>query len=389
MTAPHKQGSGFQTGAVVLVAVAHFVHDTYTGFVAPLLPKLIDKLELSLTLAGTLVLLLRLPALSQPLFGHLADRTDTKPLVVLAPAVTATLMSLLGLVDSYAALAVLLFVVGLSSASFHAPTPAMIGRVAGERVGRGMSLYMVGGELGRAVGPIIAVTAVSLWGLEGLWRTMLLGLGATVVLGLRLRQLSYASPERQVPRLLHTLRTVGPRVAPLGGLVLARSLVVGTTAIYLPTVLTGRGVSLVLAGGALAIFELAGIVGALASGTLSDIVGRRRVLGLVLVCAPLLLLGVLHTDGLALALMLVLLGATGLAVQPIMLAVVQDRCSASRGAANGLYLSMSFVGQATAIVAVGALGDVLGLERALHVAALASLALLPFLRTVPAQRHSS
>ncbi len=389
MKASDKQDTGFQTTAVVTVAAAHFVHDTYTGFVAPLLPKLIDKLELSLTLAGSLVLLLRLPALAQPLIGHWADRTDTRIFVVLAPAITAIVMSLIGLADSYPALAALLVIVGISSASFHAPAPAMIGRVAGQRVGRGMSLFMVGGELGRAVGPLVAVTAVSLWGLAGLWRTMVLGLSATLVLGLRLRRLRYTAEQREVPRFWASLRRVGPAIAPLGGLVLARSLVVATTATYLPTMLTRRGVSLLLAGGALTIFETAGIAGALLSGTLSDVLGRRRVLGVVLGCAPLLLLGALHASGALLAVMLVLLGLCGLAIQPILLATVQDRSGGNRGTANGLYLSMSFVGQATAIMAVGALGDVIGLERALHVSALASFALLPFLRFVPAQPGGS
>jgi len=383
-TGPSQEG--FRTTPVVLVATAHFLHDTYTGFVAPLLPRLIDKLELSLTLAGTLVLLLRLPALAQPLFGYLADRKGAALFVILAPAVTATLMSLVGLVDSYPALAALLVVVGVSAASFHAPGPALIAQMAGNRVGRGMSLFMVGGELGRAVGPLLAVTAVSLWGLEGLWRTMALGLGASALLALRVRRLRLPSKAADPQPLLLTLRRVAPRVVPLGGLVLGRSLVVGATAAFLPTVLTGRGVSLVLAGAGLTVFETAGIVGALLSGSASDVLGRRRVLGALLLCAPLLLLDALHSHGVLLVGALALLGLTGLAIQPIMLAIVQDRSGSDRGAANGVYLAMSFVGQACAIVGVGALGDRVGLERALHIAATAALVCLPFLFVVPSSR---
>ena len=146
----------FQTGAVLVVATAHFVHDTYTGFVAPLLPKLIEKLGLSLTIAGSLVLLLRLPALLQPVLGYLADRSGARRFVALAPATTAILMSLIGQVDHPAALAALLIVTGLSTAAFHAPAPAMIGRVAGRRVGKGMSWFMAAGELARTFGPLLA-----------------------------------------------------------------------------------------------------------------------------------------------------------------------------------------------------------------------------------------
>ena len=43
---------GFQTGKILALSVAHFVHDAYTSFLAPLLPLLIDKLSMSLTQAG-------------------------------------------------------------------------------------------------------------------------------------------------------------------------------------------------------------------------------------------------------------------------------------------------------------------------------------------------
>ena len=62
----------------------------------------------------------------------------------------------------------LMFAIGVSVAAFHAPAPAMIGRVSGVRIGLGMSIFMASGELARAAGPLIAVWAVATWGLEGL-----------------------------------------------------------------------------------------------------------------------------------------------------------------------------------------------------------------------------
>ena len=36
--------------------------------------------------------------------------------------------------------------------------------------GKGMSYYMVGGELARTAGPMIILGVISWWGLEGTWR---------------------------------------------------------------------------------------------------------------------------------------------------------------------------------------------------------------------------
>lgn len=76
-------------------------------------------------------------------------------------------MSLLGASTRYLLLAPLLIMAGSSHASFHAPAPAMVARVSADRVGKGMSLFMMGGELGRATGPPFILAAVEWFGLEG------------------------------------------------------------------------------------------------------------------------------------------------------------------------------------------------------------------------------
>ena len=52
----------FQTEQIMTIVGGHFVHDTYSAFLAPLLPLLIEKLSLSLTLAGSLWFFFSLPA---------------------------------------------------------------------------------------------------------------------------------------------------------------------------------------------------------------------------------------------------------------------------------------------------------------------------------------
>ncbi len=93
------QGSGarFQSGNVVLVSLAHLVHDIYSSFFAPILPLLIEKLSLNYTTVGLLSLVQRLPSLLNPFVGLMADRIALRYLVIITPAVTAVSMSLLGL----------------------------------------------------------------------------------------------------------------------------------------------------------------------------------------------------------------------------------------------------------------------------------------------------
>ena len=179
----------FQIGSVLTIAGGHLIHDIFTSFLAPLLPLIIQKLSLSLTLAGTLAAFQQLPSLINPFLGLLADRGSLRWFVILAPAVTATAMSMIGVAPSYTALSILLLVAGLSTAIWHTPTPAMIARVSGRQVGQGMSFFMLGGSLAYTVGPLLAVAAVSWWGLEGIWRLIPLGGAASAVLYWRTREI--------------------------------------------------------------------------------------------------------------------------------------------------------------------------------------------------------
>ena len=121
---------------------------------------LIEKLSLSLTMAGSLTALMQLPSLVNPVIGYLGDKVSLRYFVILAPAITATLLNLVGLAPNEYALAILLFISGFSIAAYHALAPAMIGRVAGRQIGKGMSWFMAAGELSRTIGPLIAAWAV-------------------------------------------------------------------------------------------------------------------------------------------------------------------------------------------------------------------------------------
>ncbi|OGO68898.1 MAG: hypothetical protein A2Z37_03850 [Chloroflexi bacterium RBG_19FT_COMBO_62_14] len=152
--------ASFETSSVVTLIAGHAIHDMYTAFLPPLLPLFIAGLSLSLTQAGALSLFLLLPATIQPIIDRVADRRNLRPLVIVGPLVAGVTMSLLGAAPSYAALPILLTVAGLNTAGLHAVAPAMTGRLSGKYLGRGMGLWMVGGVLGRAVGPPVIMALV-------------------------------------------------------------------------------------------------------------------------------------------------------------------------------------------------------------------------------------
>ena len=93
---------------VTTISLAHLAHDTYSSFLAPILPLLIEKLAIPLYMVAFLDIARKIPSLLNPFFGLMAERSDARYFVILAPALTAFCMSLLGLSSSYAMLIFLL-----------------------------------------------------------------------------------------------------------------------------------------------------------------------------------------------------------------------------------------------------------------------------------------
>ena len=378
-----EQKSVFQTSRILLICSGHFVHDIYSAFISPLLPLLIDKLGLTLVMAGSLPVFMQAPSLLGPLIGYLADRISVRYLVIFAPAITATLATLIGFMPTYGTAALLLFCVGVNIMAFHAPAPAMIAHVAGGKVGRGMSFFMASGELARSVGPLLVGFGVAEWGMEGLWRLMFFGWLSSAVLFWRLRDVS-AKRERRKSKTKPMLRRFARVFAPLLGVMLLRNMAASSLGIFMVVYLVDiRGFELTLATGALALYEFSGVGGALMGGTLSDRLGRRKMVAGAAISSALLMLVFVHVEGALMIPLLIGLGFTALSVSPVFLALVQDQLPENRATANGMFMLHAFGVRAINVMMVGALGDALGLQNAFIAAALISLLCLPVIITLP------
>jgi FSR family fosmidomycin resistance protein-like MFS transporter len=174
---------------------------------------------------------------------------------------------------------------------------------------------------------------------------------------------------------------------PLTGIMLTRALMRAALTVFLPTFLKGEGQSLWFGGMALALLELAGAAGALAAGTLSDRIGRRRILFVAMSAAPLFTFVFLLVEGWLVLPVLALIGLADLSTAPVVLAIVQEHAGDHPATANGLYMGISFVISAAGPLLVGALADLLGLRAAFVWSTVLALGGLPFIALLPGRRE--
>ena len=378
------QPESFNTDKVAAIATGHAVHDTYTAFLPPLLPRFIEKFTLLKTEAGLLVVLLQIPSLFQPLIGHLSDRHNLRWVVISAPAVAAIILSLSGIAPSYGVLALLLLVAGINSAALHAVAPVVAGKLSGQRLGKGMGFWMVGGELGRTLGPIIIVSAIGLLTMEKMPWLMIGGLVASALLYFKLKNIPvhFRQEKAELP-WKDALRKMRPVMLPLAGIIAMRAFMASALTTYLPTFLTEEGSNLWFAGLSLSILEAAGVAGALLGGSLSDRLGRRRVLLFAQLTTAFFMLLFLLVRGLLRLPLLLILGFSLLSLTPVIMALVQENFPENRALANGVYMAMSFLIRAGAVLLMGSIGDLFSLRTAFYVSAALMVLGLPLILKLP------
>jgi FSR family fosmidomycin resistance protein-like MFS transporter len=375
-----KDKNKFQWAKVLDVSGAHMLHDIYSAFFAPLVPLLMEKLGLTYFLVGSLQVIQRIASLFNPFIGLMVDKKELRYFVILTPAITAITMSMIGMAHNYFELALLLFIMGWSAAFFHVPGPVIIKRVAGDRTGLGMSFYMVAGELARSIGPIIIVSAVSWWGLEGTYRLIPAGLLASVILFFRLRKLKHLEVKRKampigIKQLLLELRGF---YLVLTGYTFARGLMKALLITFLPTYLTSQGETLWYAAYTLAILQFSGAVGSFFAGGISDRIGRRKTLIVIAIITPVLMLFFIFTTGWLNMLVLILIGLFMFGSGPVLLALVQDFGSDRPSFTNGVFMTISFAFGAVATLFVGIMADAFSLESLFVWSPLFALIAVPF-----------
>lgn len=347
------------------VAFAHALNDAYAAFVPPLLPRMMDRAGLSVSMAATLLTLFFLAqALLQPLAGWIADHFGRRAFVVAGPLMGGLFLATLGWVDTFTGMAVLLVLGGLGSALFHPPGASLAVRVTdGGRSGRRMSLFTFSGAAGFASGPLIAVGAVGLLGDRGLAWLMLPAIVLTPVFWRSLPADPPPAPgDADVPGVADVGRLL---LGPLG-LVFAisalSSFVQRAFLTFMPMVAAQDGRSEAVGALILTVYMVAQAFGSLTGGLLSDRVDRSRLLAmLTLFTVPAHLVAFAAPSGTSTSLVAAAIGGfLNMAIIPPVVILAQESMPRGASIGSGISMGLAWATGTLLLLPTGMLGDVVG-----------------------------
>jgi FSR family fosmidomycin resistance protein-like MFS transporter len=377
-----KTNNKFQTFNVLSVAFIHWTHDIYTAFLAPLLPVLKEKLSISYSWLGLLAVMQRIPTLLNLFIGIIAERILLRYILILAPSITAISMSLIGIANNVVVLATLLFISGVSSMFFHIPASVLVKKLSGEKIGRGMSFYMVGGEFARTMGPTIVIGAYTLWGLEGIWKVALFGVLTSIFMFFRFKKIEVSSglteKKFDLKEYKNTFRKHLPILGAIAFFNLMRAGLKASFTTYLPSYINELEGGLVLGAVMLSILQFSGVIGIFFAGSISDKLGRKESLLVLAIVTPIVGLLYVLSSGILSYVFIVLLGLCIFSTSPIVLAVVHEIKTEHLSFINGIYLTINFLFGAVMVYLTGVLADYLGFEVTYITTSVLSIVSIPF-----------
>jgi MFS transporter, FSR family, fosmidomycin resistance protein len=362
---------GVDRRAMVALSSGHMATDFAGGALPALLPFFRDKFSLSYTLSAVLVLGSTFASsIIQPLFGVWSDRRGAMWLLPAGAALAGIGIALAADAPSYPLVFGLVLVSGVGVAAFHPEGSKFAAYVSGKKRASGMSYFNIGGNMGYALGPLVA-TALVLWlGLKGGLLLVIPGLAAAVVL---LAQQSYLRgfiPERVVGRA-HEGVDRPWAMANLLGVIAFRTTAWFGLLVFVPLWEVSLGHSKAAGGRLLALMLLSGGIGTLVLGPLADRYGRRLVLRWSIAAMPPLILVFIVAGGVPGAVALALVGACTVGTFGVTIVLAQDYLPRQIGLASGLSVGFAIGLGGIAAVALGVIADSVSLEAALYVCALA------------------
>jgi FSR family fosmidomycin resistance protein-like MFS transporter len=385
LKAPTGKLSVLKNRALATLMLGHYTVDMYAGVIPVLYPLLTAKFDLKLSTVGLVSLAYSgASSISQPLFGWIADRFGTR-YIGLALAWTAIMFAVIGFAPSFGVLLIFAALAGIGSGAYH-PMGAVNARAVINDAQRNtaMSVYVTGGTLGVASGPLVAAAIFYFFDIQGTAVMLVPGLCTAVWMLFEMRSISKRFMNRA--RSAFTAPPVPLRQLAIVICMMAlRSWTISGMQAYIPTWYKEMGYSSLFYSALVTVLLVSTALGTVGSGTIADKRGRKFPLVMSsLLSVPTLLLFA-QFPGRGAFVTAALIGFLAASTLPLLLVIAQELMAGRAGLASGLIMGLGFTMSAIGIPITGAVADAWGIQNAMRFQALIGATTIIFALLLPTE----
>jgi len=371
-TSIDQKAAAQQTVFAVLFAIGfcHALNDMMQSLLQAIYPNLKDTFDLDFAHIGLITLVYQLTAsLLQPLIGAYTDRRAVPFALPVGMLFTFAGLLLLAEAPSYPLLLLGAAIVGIGSSTFHPESSRVANAAAGMRRGLAQSIFQVGGNLGGALGPLLAAFVVTQSQRTGVAYFSALALLAAAILFFVGRWFSTHGHARAAHhaahRVHHNLSPQRVRLA-LGILiVLVFSKFVylaGFSSYYTFYLIHHFGLSVPDAQVHLFVFLASIAIGTLSGGPLGDRFGRKYLIWFSILGTLPFALALPYANLFWTSVLSVCAGVILSSAFPAIVVYGQELVPGRLGMISGLFFGLSFGMGGLGAAALGVLADHLGIE---------------------------
>lgn len=344
-TISHSGGRGRLFG----MSWAHFLNDGSANYLPGVLPAVLVALHQPVQMAGTLMAALLIGQALQPLMGWLADRLGGRGMIWLGLTGSTLGGAFLGFAHQVGFLIGFLLLIGIGNSMFHPQALAAVRGLVRDRQGLLLSVFLIGGELGRGVWPTIASWIVVHLGLTQIW---LLAIPAVLTVPF-VRFWAPSIPRKQGHQMAIRWRQhLGP-MSLLIAFASTRSLITYGLVTFIPLLWHLEGGSLISGASIITTLLSVGVIGNLGGGHLADRFGRRSVLIISSIFVVILIPVFMLVHGAWIWVAAAFLGMALFASAPVTILVGQDIFPENRSLGSGIALGLANGIGAMLVFAVG------------------------------------
>ncbi|MCA1962274.1 MAG: MFS transporter [Desulfomonile sp.] len=359
----------FNLKILLFLSLGHLITDIYQGALPTILPLLKERLGLSYTMAGAIMMAANFTSsVIQPLFGYLSDAKE-KPIFLPLGCLCAGIgLSLVSLPSNVYLVLMLVILSGLGVASYHPEGYKTAHFFTGDKPATGMSVFSVGGNLGFALGPMIALSVVTHFGFDALPSISVLGIGFAVLSLVFWGMLSAPKPRAAKGAASSDVSGTTPYVslALVIAIVVARSWAQMGLMAYIPFYYVDylKGDPF-YAGQLVSVFLFGGVAGTLLGSPLADRWGHRRFLRASLLLSSLLLPMMFFLEGVQLVIALAVIGMVLICTFTVTIVMAQQLLPGNLGIASGLMVGFAIGTGGLGVTILGLVADAFGVPFAL------------------------
>ncbi|HNR47961.1 MAG TPA: MFS transporter [Bacteroidia bacterium] len=147
------------------ISFSHMLNDTMQSLIPSIYPLLKNSFNLNFAQIGLIQLTFQLTAsILQPVVGTFTDKRPQPFSLAIGMCFTLIGLIFISFANSYAAILVSVALIGTGSSIFHPESSKIAFLASGGRRGFAQSVFQVGGNLGTAIGPLLAAFVIVRFG---------------------------------------------------------------------------------------------------------------------------------------------------------------------------------------------------------------------------------